>query len=261
MLKSASIKKRGVAFIIAFVMMLALFPATVFANNHRIFLRNEVGITEVNGLRADIRLIDQVTGEVIDMIDSTNPTRPFNVVAGSVYDVVVKFTGRATEAGVLTVNLPSMIYTGVAAPANRPLNLDDDLGDISLWGLGLKHSISQYIPKKPSLFPLDIAVQGFYQNINIADIVKGNSFAINAHASKNLLLMTVYGGIGYEHSNFTVEYEHNGNKQKLNMSAENTIRPTVGASVGFLGILRLHADYSFTKTPVFNFGVGVGISF
>jgi len=48
------------------------------------------------------------------------------------------------------------------------VKISEDIGDLSFWGIGVKHSISQYIP----LVPIDLAVQAVYQQMKAGDISK-----------------------------------------------------------------------------------------
>jgi hypothetical protein len=106
------------------------------------------------------------------------------------------------------------------------INIKD--GDISLWGVGIVHSIMQYFPGHKllpfdvSLFagytklqanvPLslkpDLAVNQAYVSVNPATAfqnqnlnVNVKAFNISAIASLNLRVLTLYGGLGYTKTN------------------------------------------------------------
>jgi hypothetical protein len=147
-----------------------------------------------------------------------------------------------------------------------PISLPDDLGKIGMWGVGWKHSIDQYLPH---LFPVHLSVQGVYQSIEIADIIDISAFAINAHASKNLLMLTVYGGFGYEKTTIDVEYtymeknnpadpdEKTPRQYTLDFEASNHFSTTVGARWS-LGLIDFFADYTVSNYNSINFGIGIG---
>ena len=144
----------------------------------------------------------------------------------------------------------------------------EDLGSVWLWGVGLKHSIDQYLP---GFFPIDLSVQAVYQEMNIADIVDFNSFAVTALASKNILMLTVYGGLGYEIAELNTKYTYDLGVESvppmevaLDFQAQNELRATIGARVTVFPLVSVFADYSIASTSgkthpnTFNVGVGIG---
>ena len=146
-----------------------------------------------------------------------------------------------------------------------PMEISKEIGDIGFWGIGVKHSIDQYLT---GLFPVDLSVQAVYQKMDIADIVKINTFALNAQVSKKLLMLTFYGGLGYENASLEVDYNYKeinpenpdlpiDVKTKIKMDAENSVKATAGLRYSIL-LFDFYADYSIAHTPTINLGVGVG---
>jgi hypothetical protein len=141
-----------------------------------------------------------------------------------------------------------------------PLKIQDE--SITLFGIGIKHSISQYIP----LFPLDLAVQVLYNKFTIGDIVKSTNLAFNAEASKTFGPFTAYGGLQYESSSLTFNYEikqdpNSGNpeivkggKVSADVDGDNKVRITVGGALG-LGFFVLNVDYSIGSQSVASTGL------
>ncbi len=144
--------------------------------------------------------------------------------------------------------------------------ISKDIGDVGFWGVGLKHSVSQYIP----LVPIDIAVQGVYQTLYVGDIIELSNLAFNAEISKRLLVWTLYGGLGFERTKLKAEYEteimvYNENSnafesEPLNIDFEiegdNDFRTTFGIRYSLV-LLKLYADYTISKYNVFNAGIGI----
>jgi len=132
---------------------------------------------------------------------------------------------------------------------------------LNLFGFGIKHNISQYIP----LLPLDFAIQYTNNKFTVSNMVEVKTSAFNIHASKSLGLATVYGGIQYENSELNLEYTYkdengtapdlDGKKFELNFDKESNIRFTAGAAVN-LAFLIINADYSLGIQN----SVSVGIS-
>ncbi len=146
--------------------------------------------------------------------------------------------------------------------------VNKDIGKVGFWGIGLKHSISQYIP----LVPIDIAVQGVYQSLYVGDIIELSNLAFNAEISKRLLVWTLYGGLGFEQTKLKTEYEteimvYNEDSNAFvsepldidfEIEGDNNFRTTFGIRYSLI-LLKLYADYTISKYSVFN--VGIGISF
>jgi len=114
--------------------------------------------------------------------------------------------------------------------------------DLSLWGVGLLHSIMQYIPGN-KLLPLDVSLfagysklttnipldlqpeAGFPNNISSTVALDNQNFAatvealnISAIASISIPVLTVYGGLGYSKTKTMIELSGNFPTPELNVS-------------------------------------------
>lgn len=144
-----------------------------------------------------------------------------------------------------------------------PVKIDDEIGDLSFWGIGLKHEITTWIP----LLPINIALQGAYQSINVGDVATAQSTLLNATISKEILSFTFYGGVGIEHTTSNVDYKYTyleivddepieqEEKIEFDMDGENEFRFNAGLRYHFL-LFDLCADYSFGKYSVLRLGLG-----
>ena len=145
------------------------------------------------------------------------------------------------------------------------MEISEDTGDIGYFGVGLKHSIDQYLT---ALFPVDIAVQGVYQKATITDNLDIENIAFNAHASKKLLMWTLYGGLGWENTKMSADYktliynplegDYTSQSIDFDLESDNDYRMTLGIKYTFL-IANFWADYSLCKYPVLNFGFGLSL--
>ncbi|MBW6516294.1 MAG: hypothetical protein K0B81_06735 [Candidatus Cloacimonetes bacterium] len=137
-----------------------------------------------------------------------------------------------------------------------PLELQD-YGDVTFWGVGLKHSIDQYIP----LFPINLAVQGAYQSFSVGELVDITSFAVNAHASKSLLMWTLYGGLGYEETTLKAKYDHISDPDpvEFEVKGDNNFRMTAGFRYAILPFIHLNADYTISQYQVITLGLGLSL--
>lgn len=151
------------------------------------------------------------------------------------------------------------------------VEISKDIGDLGFWGIGLKHSISQYIP----LIPIDIAIQAAYQNLYVGELLTFSNLNANLEVSKKLLMWTLYAGVGYDKTDVAADYTYEyttlvedenvpglylpGTAEqhiKFDVDGENEIRTTIGIRYSLL-LLKLYADYTISKYSVFNAGIGV----
>jgi hypothetical protein len=138
--------------------------------------------------------------------------------------------------------------------------------EANLFGFGLKHSISQYLP----LVPVDIAVQFMYNKFSITSTdldISTTNIAFNAHASKSLGPLIVYGGLQYESSSMDLDFIYQGDaafgtspgdKINLSLDGDNSFRVTIGAAVK-LAVLVINADYNIGSQSAFVAGINFEI--
>jgi Family of unknown function (DUF6588) len=147
------------------------------------------------------------------------------------------------------------------------------INDVSanLWGIGLKYSISQFIP----LSPVDIAVQILYNNFNFdfdgdnnAYDFKSDSknFAANVHVSKTFSgMFTLYGGLQYESTTMDLTYNFRdpdgafpnlAGEQQVTVDGDNNFRFTLGAAVK-LAVIVFNVDYNISSQNLFTGGISL----
>lgn len=80
-------------------------------------------------------------------------------------------------AGIPQIVIGSYFGTELLIRWVPTLNLGSNIGKFNFWGLGLKHSVSQYFKS-----PIDIAVQAVYQNTNLNNTVGVTNAKLNAKA-------------------------------------------------------------------------------
>jgi len=130
-----------------------------------------------------------------------------------------------------------------------------DFKEISLYGIGLKHNLKKYFkaPGAP-----DLSIQGAYQIFKAGDIVDTKSLAINAHISKSLLFITVYGGAGLESTTFDLDYSEaeSGTEVSVTIKEQNNPRLVGGVSLK-LGLLNFNIEANFAKYKSLSGGIGI----
>jgi hypothetical protein len=141
-----------------------------------------------------------------------------------------------------------------------------DFGKVKFLGLGIKHSISQWIPIP--LMGIDITGQYATQKLTLGPI-ESNNTAFNLQVSRKLGLLfisiTPYAGFGMESSSMKVDYTIDkpgdpldGTNVAFDMDGDNTSRLTVGARLG-LAFLTINADYSMGEYNAATLGIGLTI--
>jgi len=132
-----------------------------------------------------------------------------------------------------------------------------DIGNLSLLGLGARHSISQYIP----LLPVDIAVGAFWQSFKVGDIIDATALYAGVQASIPVSILTFYGGIGYEKASMDISYTYSQGGTSIpiafSLDADNHMRAALGLGID-IWIFNIHADYNMAAQSVLTLGAGVG---
>lgn len=94
-----------------------------------------------------------------------------------------------------------------------PVEFDEVVGEFSFFGIGIKHSLSQYFPNSV----LDVAIQGAYQSTEISNTIGVTSaelladadiYNVNLHASYEFEPFTVYAGYSYEQISINTSYTY-----------------------------------------------------
>jgi hypothetical protein len=138
-----------------------------------------------------------------------------------------------------------------------PKMSEDQFPSGSLWGVGLRHSISQYIDDSP----VDIAVGGFMSSFKFGDLIDFKGYAVGAQASKEFSILILYTGMSYEKSDMNLKYTTTDPSVAplvdMNLNGANNFRFTVGAGLS-LWIIHLFADANFGTVTNFSAGIGLG---
>jgi hypothetical protein len=134
---------------------------------------------------------------------------------------------------------------------------DDKIPQITLWGVGLRHSISQYMPK----VPVDLAAGFFYHSFKAGDLINYKGLSFGAQASKTWSILTLYTGLSYEKSSLNLTYNSTDVTVPVNVDVEldgaNKFRFTGGICLT-LGFLKLFADANLGAVTAFSGGIGFG---
>lgn len=131
----------------------------------------------------------------------------FSLPAGGDIDLIV--------AGIPQLEIGSLYGTELLLRYIPPVNLGENIGDFSFWGLGARHSISQYFGENP---PIDLAIQFVYQGTTLTNKVGVTSsdmqseatfYDVNIHASKSVKnWFDVYLGLAYETVDISTDFTY-----------------------------------------------------
>ncbi|MBX2840946.1 MAG: hypothetical protein KTR26_04195 [Flammeovirgaceae bacterium] len=135
-------------------------------------------------------------------------------------------------------------------------DVNEDLGKLNMLGLGVRHSISQYLIES---FPVDLAVGYYWNSFSVGNIVDAKSNFISMQGSFDTGVLTFYSGLGLGSSNMDLEYttDQTGEEETINLALETKNKPKFTLGMGLnLGAFRLNADYNFGVENVFSAGLG-----
>lgn len=143
---------------------------------------------------------------------------------------------------------------------------DIDIGDVRLYGGGIRHNIDQHFDGSP----VNLAAIVFYQTLrlgkNVAEdpLVSVDALNFGFHASKDFpfsfMKLTPYGGVTFDSFQTDIDYQTAANSsttQKISYDRENSIHFTVGAGLNLVAA-QVFAQYDYSLRSSFVLGVALG---
>ncbi len=140
------------------------------------------------------------------------------------------------------------------------LNVNEDVGDLSAFGVGVMHSISQYL-SVPT--PVDISVTAGYQRVKLGDYAesRGTTFGAIAGVGAGPLHVFAKGNIYSATTDVDYTYQQTGQPDVhigFSDKVSSTGRFGLGLSLDLL-VLKLSAEYDMGDYNVASARVGFGI--
>lgn len=126
----------------------------------------------------------------------------------------------------------------------------------SLWGLGLQHSVNQWVP----VIPLDVAAHVYYSKFSFGDLVNFSGLSIGADVSKSVSILRVYGAVVWEKSSMELKYTPSNASVPavdITMDGANNFRATVGVGLHIV-FFTIFADANFGSITNYSAGIGFG---
>ncbi len=146
------------------------------------------------------------------------------------------------------------IYGTEAVIRYVPIPEINALPKITLFGIGVRHSVSQYL----EAIPVDLAAGFMYNSFTLGDIITVKGYAFTLQGSKELAILVLYGGVQFEKSTLTLTYTSTtGGKVDVELEGSNVVRGVIGAGLN-LGPIKLFADANFGAITSFSGGIGFG---
>ncbi len=143
---------------------------------------------------------------------------------------------------------------------------DSGLGKISLFGIGLKHSVSQYLPP---LFPVNLSAGFFWQSFSLGEnksgdkLISSHAFSIGVQASKKMaMFLEPYAGVSYDTHSMDVSYESEATGSTttidIDFEKDSSLHLTLGLMLEF-PVVKGFVEYNIAGMNSFAFGLGFGI--
>jgi hypothetical protein len=126
----------------------------------------------------------------------------------------------------------------------------------TLWGIGLQHSISQYVP----VIPFNVAAHVFYNKFTFGSLIDFTGTSIGVEASKSFSILRVYGGLAWEKSTMKLTYTPDNAAfapVDITLNGANNFRATVGLGLHIV-FFSIFADANFGSITNFSAGIGFG---
>ena len=145
--------------------------------------------------------------------------------------------------------------------------------NVNLFGIGLKHDLLQWIPVAGDAIPMSLSLQGGYTTLNTDLKISGQEVSLNTKAttinlvaSKRLLMVTGYAGVGYNSSTTSfsadADFKLSGikfeEKVQMDFESKNNLRANVGFRFN-ITLVTIQADYTFSEYPTATLGLGVSL--
>jgi hypothetical protein len=143
---------------------------------------------------------------------------------------------------------------------------DDEIGDITLYGVGLRHNVSQYLGEN---FSIDMAIGGIYQKFNAGENKQGNNLmesealSVGIHASKRFPVgfstLEPYTALSYDTFQLSLDYESDsGGQTQIDLDRTESAHWTIGLNFN-LKYANVFAEYNVAASNSFGFGLALGV--
>lgn len=202
------------------------------------------------------------TYETPTIFGGTAPTINHSTIPGLSYrgsDGVVDAKYFPTAAPQLRLGgiLGTELVVRYASSSLVPFLDEQDFPELKLFGVGVQHSLNQYIKG----LPMDLAIAASFNSLTFGDIVDLSSNSVGVNVGRSFGLFGVSGGFVSEGGTMNLTYTSTdpnapGNVD-IDLDVDRTVRFRAGASLS-LGFLRLFGDAAFGNVISYAGGLRFG---
>ena len=134
---------------------------------------------------------------------------------------------------------------------------DNEISEVDLFGLGIRHSLSQYFES-----PIDLALGGLWQSFSMGNnFIESTAFTLGVQASKRFAILEPYAGVSYDYFQMDVTFDSDvggtPTEETINFDATTTGRLTLGLGLNYV-IGHAFAEYNIASANSFAFGLTLG---
>jgi hypothetical protein len=136
---------------------------------------------------------------------------------------------------------------------------DAEVKDVELFGIGARHSISQWMPN----LPLDVSAHLLHQSLQIDDdLIDATALTFGVVGGKTFGMAAVYAGLSYDSIDLDSTYEGriDGEAQtiELDLEKDSGVRASLGATLR-LGFVHLNGEFHLADQTSLSVGLGLGL--
>jgi hypothetical protein len=135
-----------------------------------------------------------------------------------------------------------------------------DLGDLSVYGFGARHSISQYFGDR---FPADLALGVLWQSVSLGDnflgddLMASDAYSVGVNASRAFGDMTTYTGLAIDWYSMDVTYGFSSDPDdiiELSLESDSAVHFTFGFSYS-LAFVDAYGEYNLANQNALSVGL------
>ena len=135
---------------------------------------------------------------------------------------------------------------------------DSEIGNIELFGIGFRHSLSQYL----LVSPVHFSFGAFWQSVKLGeDLIAFDTVHLGFQASRGFGPLNIYGGLGLDQSSASIKYEFVDAQQthtiSYDMEGDDGVGITLGVGLNILPF-NLTGDITFGTRTVYSLGLFFG---
>jgi hypothetical protein len=137
---------------------------------------------------------------------------------------------------------------------------EEDIGNVTLYGVGARHSVSQYFND----LPIDVAVGGFWQRFSLGNSERGGqqvtaeAWTMGVQLSRCFSWLEPYAGVSYDDFVLRLAYEGATADDSIGMTLESNdhFHATLGLSINISSMV-IHGEYNIGGHSALALGAAV----